>query len=604
MARCANLDCRPRDVVKATTDIAGPGVLYAYLVSAILAILAILYGYLSDSLPESYLNETDRTVIASFQACLPSGKNLARVRTMYDKIKSLLLFGRPPRPHRKLTRRQREEVVKRFILTLSDQQLATGLAILIAAVTNQCTLTVWEFQLAFSLAWFSSTTHLATLDCLREYFLDHGTVRNWRVFGMIALLVLLMYSLVMSMASVNNTIPIQCTFYFFGNKGLYQPVPLDVFDILSAALTLILLTWQYFVRIQWSYKVIDDKATSFERIVFKLRTRRHRKTCKPSKKELEYIIEEAVTERSSYRRRRRLEQIRNSRGLQRHWLIAYRASGTYSESFMSLGPMLTFMIAFGFAQLYLNRWSSDTPLEIDSSMGIGQITPLFLLVLPVLVAAESYYEVQDSSELVQQEEIAKENVVASKHRGHSRDHSSVTFPLRADFPRAYDPIELHDLEPLDSSHGSEDYDALLPSLKRFFYLETKLIDAKTIALRTHVDSSETEKSLLGLKAHIVSSYRILIAQETALKVTTLTSLIEHTVRSAVSAALGILVYIEESSGWTTIVSFILFGLSVGYTIFGYAAYLVETWFEVSEADYKRLMIEAKAALTRDINYAR
>ncbi|KAJ4347443.1 hypothetical protein N0V95_005445 [Ascochyta clinopodiicola] len=390
---------------------------------------SILYGYLSDSLPESYLNETDRTVIASFQACIPSGKYVARIRSVYGKIKSLLLFGRPPGSHRKLTRRQREEVVKRFILTLSDQQLATGLAILIAAVANQCTLTVWEFQLAFSLAWFSSTTHLATLDCLREYFLDHGAVRNWRVFGMIALLVLLMYSLVMSMASVNNTIPIQCTFYFFG-------------------------------------------------------------------------------------------------------------------------------------------------------------------------------KVQDSTELAQQEEIAREAAVARKHRGHTRDHSPGTLPLRAAFQGAYDFIELHDLEPLDPSHGDEVYAALLPSLKRFFYLETKLISEKTAALQTSVNSGETEKSLLGLKAHIVSSYRILIAQERALKVTTLTSLIEHTARSAVSAALGILVYIEDSAGWTTIVSFILFGLSVAYKIFIYSAYLLETWFEVSEADYKRLMIEARAALTSNLDCAR
>jgi hypothetical protein len=360
-------------------------------VSAILAILAIVYGYLSDSLPESYLNETDRTVISSFQACLPSQKNVSRMHAVYDKTKSLLLFGRPLKPHRKLTRRQREEVVKRFVLTLSDQQLATGLAILVAAVANQCTLTVWEFQLAFSLAWFSSTTHLATLDCLREYFLDHGAVRNWRVFGMVALLILLMYSLVMSMASIDATIPIQCTFTFFGEKGLHQQVPLDIYDILSAALTLVLLTWQYLVRIQWSYRNDDDKATHFQRKMFKLRTRQHRKILTPSKAELNFMIEEARAERNSFRRRRELERIRNSRGFRRHWLIAYRASGTYSKSFLSLGPMLTFMIAFGFTQLYLNRWGSSVPLEIDTSMGIGQITPLFLLVLPILVAAEAYY---------------------------------------------------------------------------------------------------------------------------------------------------------------------------------------------------------------------
>ena len=125
--------------------------------------------------------------------------------------------------------------------------------------------------------------------------------------------------------------------------------------------------------------------------MFKLRSRRHRSTFNPSRIELEHIIEEAVCERRSHRRRRHLEHIRNSRGLRRHWLIAYRASETYSQSFLSLGPTLIFMIAFGFTQLYLGRWHSNTPLEIDTSMGVGQITPLVLLVLPILVAAESYY---------------------------------------------------------------------------------------------------------------------------------------------------------------------------------------------------------------------
>ncbi|KAJ4989502.1 hypothetical protein SVAN01_05037 [Stagonosporopsis vannaccii] len=594
MARCANLNCEPRSVVKATTDIAGDGVLFAYLASAILAILAIVYGYLSDSLPESYLNETDKTVIASFQSCLPSARNVARIRSVYEKIKSIVFLGRRSKPHRELTRRQREEVVRRFILTLSDQQLATGLAILIAAVANQCTLTVWEFQLAFSLAWFSSTTHLATLDCLRDYFLKHGEVRNWRVGGMIVLLGLLMYFLIMDMASVNYTIPIQCTFYFFGNKGLDEPEPLDPYTILSAGLTIVLLTWQYLVRIRWSYKHDDGRTTLFERTMFKMRTMRHRSTFRLSKENMEYMIEEAVSERTSYRRRRNLEQIRNSKGMRRHWLIAYRASETYSHSFLSLGPMLTFMIAFGFTQLYLGRWQSGVPLDIDTSMGIGQITPLFLLVLPVLVAAETYYEVQDSTDSEQAQEIARENaeLALARHKRHMSISDSGRFPLRADFRRAYGSIELRDFEPLDRSTSAEDYEAHVPALKRFFYLETKLIAEQMAALRAEAPGSENKKSLLGLKAHLVASYHLLDAQETALKVTTLTSLIEFAVCSGVAAALGILAYIEGSD-WTTIVSFTLFGLCLAYKILDYISYFPDAWFDISEADYERLVMEAR-----------
>lgn len=200
---------------------------------------------------------------------------------------------------------------------------------------------------------------------------------------------------------------------------------------------------------------------------------------------------------------------------------------------------------------------------------------------------------QDSTELAQSHEVAREKTISAGHKDHVRSSSSGAFPLRGDFQRAYDSIELRDLEPLDPVRGAEDYDALLPSLKRFFYLETKLLDEKTATLPTETPGSENEKSLLNLKAHIVSSYYLLETQETALRVTTLTSLIENTCCNVVSAALGILVYIEGSREWTTIASYTLFGLCLVYKVFDYTAYVLEAWFEVSEADYKRLMTEAR-----------
>ena len=119
----------------------------------------------------------------------------------------------------------RQEVLTRFILTLSDQQLVTGLAILIGAVSNQRILSVYEFSVVLSLAWFSSTTHLATLDALREYFLEHKVVRSWRVGGMLSLLVLLSYCLVVVVFAqpLGETVPVQC--YFSP-----QPTPLTKRD--------------------------------------------------------------------------------------------------------------------------------------------------------------------------------------------------------------------------------------------------------------------------------------------------------------------------------------------------------------------------------------
>jgi hypothetical protein len=49
------------------------------------------------------------------------------------------------------------------------------------------------------------------------------------------------------------------------------------------------------------------------------------------------------------------------------------------------------MIAFGLTQLYFYRWRYNKNVQIDTTMSIGQITPLFLLILPMLATAESYY---------------------------------------------------------------------------------------------------------------------------------------------------------------------------------------------------------------------
>jgi hypothetical protein len=54
-----------------------------------------------------------------------------------------------------------------FILTLSDQQLVTGLAILIAGFLK-CDISIYLFNNVWAFAWFSCTTHLATLTVLRR----------------------------------------------------------------------------------------------------------------------------------------------------------------------------------------------------------------------------------------------------------------------------------------------------------------------------------------------------------------------------------------------------------------------------------------------------
>ena len=122
-----------------------------------------------------------------------------------------IITRKPEKPSQKLLdREKRTEALTRFILALSDQQLVTGLAVLIGALTFRCTVSSYEFQVVVSLAWFSSMTHLATLDVLRDYFIRNQVVRNLRLVGMVAMMVLLAFGLVLPLGGVCSSAPFQC----------------------------------------------------------------------------------------------------------------------------------------------------------------------------------------------------------------------------------------------------------------------------------------------------------------------------------------------------------------------------------------------------------
>ena len=91
-------------------------------------------------------------------------------------------------------------IIQKLVLTLSDQQLLTGIAVLVAAFWTHCSISVYHFALVNDLAWFSATVHVITLGVLPAYFHspERHVQRNWRVALMIVTACLLIASTVMS----------------------------------------------------------------------------------------------------------------------------------------------------------------------------------------------------------------------------------------------------------------------------------------------------------------------------------------------------------------------------------------------------------------------
>ena len=158
----------------ADADISGLGVVLAFTVSAYLTFALVLSSYLSGQVDESLLNIVDTKVF--------------HVRPF-----------RPPRVRSgKPTRLRISLAVRQAILSLSDQQIVTGIAILAAGFQGLRLggIDSYHFQTVIYLAWMSSSVHLSALSILTPILKDRPALRVWRLVGMLVLLVLLVIALI------------------------------------------------------------------------------------------------------------------------------------------------------------------------------------------------------------------------------------------------------------------------------------------------------------------------------------------------------------------------------------------------------------------------
>ncbi|KAI0423750.1 hypothetical protein F5Y09DRAFT_354644 [Xylaria sp. FL1042] len=133
--------------LQSNADIAGIGVVIAFVVSAsltlILTVMCLLLSRRSDT---DILNPIDR--FARRNLCRPVQEWIGKERS---KKLSYVLYD--------------------MVVCLSDQQLVTGIALLVAAIKllNDSTIVVYHFSIAMDLIWFSSNTHLLSLIVVRSF---------------------------------------------------------------------------------------------------------------------------------------------------------------------------------------------------------------------------------------------------------------------------------------------------------------------------------------------------------------------------------------------------------------------------------------------------
>ncbi|KAL8835783.1 MAG: hypothetical protein Q9170_003177 [Blastenia crenularia] len=154
--------------VVSNPDIAGIGVLIAFLATAYGIFVWMLAAYVCGLLPEPLLGQVD-----------------------------IFVFKRSALKRTRLAWWQ--NAVDQSILAYADLQIATGVGILVAACSTIRSLSVYHLQVAIYLAWMSSNTHLTAISLLQIDFRENRSksiARRLRLGGMIFLGVLLLVALV------------------------------------------------------------------------------------------------------------------------------------------------------------------------------------------------------------------------------------------------------------------------------------------------------------------------------------------------------------------------------------------------------------------------
>nr|POF22100.1 hypothetical protein CFP56_36187 [Quercus suber] len=148
------------------SDISGTGVIVAFMLSGYLTFMATFGAYLTGLVDDELLNAIDRRVL--------------RVQPYRGK------------------RPQIYEAVQKAVLTLSDQQIVTGIAVLGAGFQGLRTGTIstYHFQIVIYLAWLSSSVHLSCVTLLRPLLYHYRGLRIWRLAGMLILFLGLVIALV------------------------------------------------------------------------------------------------------------------------------------------------------------------------------------------------------------------------------------------------------------------------------------------------------------------------------------------------------------------------------------------------------------------------
>ncbi|KAI1022803.1 hypothetical protein LB503_000130 [Fusarium chuoi] len=172
------MDCSPSRLISLVSDekvefdadIAGPGVLAAFLITSLIALATLILAFLTLSVPERLLNSGDAVIAAGAR------RTYRRFRAKFPKTKRTKVVE---------SGTERTHAFVAFMIAISDQILVSQASVLIAALINLNDITIYSSNIVIALGCLASTVHLGSFPFYIDRIKDHSTAKHIRVFAMI-----------------------------------------------------------------------------------------------------------------------------------------------------------------------------------------------------------------------------------------------------------------------------------------------------------------------------------------------------------------------------------------------------------------------------------
>lgn len=207
-------------------------VLISFGVSILVMITTIVYGYLTRSLRPDRYNALDDFVLDTFGWAKEQDKAYTRRRVI---------------------------AIEKFLLSLSDQQLVTGISLIIAnypirfgvADLNQ-RVSAYSYVIAVHLALLSCIIHLSSLTILRDHFDIHTRLRSFRICLILPAIGFLLPQLVLAQ-DIDSSVTLSCgldLLHFSQSQLSYWDPDIQIMSInLQTVAILIIISGGYIRRV-------------------------------------------------------------------------------------------------------------------------------------------------------------------------------------------------------------------------------------------------------------------------------------------------------------------------------------------------------------------